>query len=143
MSGGVAEIHRDNDHIATGTHKGATSGTVLSDPGMDFRSCGIIDGVLVKNITDGSQALSVTVTENSITTATLTGGSLNTWTAGDTYKVYATATYNSIISTVWTDKRHGRKATSPDQLVDGIFPEDVDLDEEDRHVFGPSQPQRY
>ena len=139
----VAEIHRDNDHIATGTHKGATSGTILSDPGADFKSCGIIDGVLVKNITDGSQALITAVAEDSITTAALTGGTSNDWTAGDTYKIYATATYNSVISTIWTDKRHGHKANRPDQLEDGIFEEDWDLDEKEKHVFGPSQPERY
>lgn len=139
----IAEIHRDDDHIATGTHKGATSGTVLSDPGKDFRSCGIIAGVVVKNITDGSQALITAVTEDAITTAALTGGTSNDWTSGDTYKVYATATYNSIISTIWTDKRHGHKATRKDQLEDGLFQEDRDLDEKGDKVFGAGQPERY
>lgn len=141
MSGGIAEIHRDNDHIATGTHKGAMSGTVLSNPGADFKSCGIVTGVLAKNITDGSQALITAVTENSITTAALTGGTSNDWTAGDTYKIYATAIYNSVISTIWTDKRHGHKANRPDQLEDGLFEEDRDLDEKGEKIFGSGQPE--
>ncbi|HLE19276.1 MAG TPA: hypothetical protein VI728_13435 [Syntrophales bacterium] len=141
MGNAVAEIHRDNDHIATGTAKAGSSATVLLDRGADFGSCGIIAGVLAKNITDGSQALITEVTEDSITTAALTGGSLNAWTVGDTYKIYATATYNSIISTIWTDKRHGRKATRQDQLEDGLFAEDRDMDEKEYNVWGPGQPE--
>lgn len=136
------ELNRDNDPLATGTHKGASGGLTINDPGADFLSCGITVGLAVKNDSDGSSGLTTAVTEDTVTT-TLTGGTANTWTNGDTYEIYRTATYNSIISRIWTDIRHGRKATDKSQLVDGLFPEDRDLDEEDENVFGPGQPERY
>ena len=140
MSGAVAEIHRDSDHIATGTQKCRTWSLTLSNPGSQFLSIGIYPGQLIRNITDGSQGVIISMTDNTIT-VTLTGGSANVWTNGDTYKIYATATYNSVISTIWTDKRHGHKANRPDQLEDGIFAEDRDLDEKDKNVFGPGEPE--
>lgn len=142
MAGAIPEIHLDNDHIATGTHKGATSATILNDPKADFKSCGIVTGVLIKNVSDGSSGEITDVSEDTITVASLSGGALNTWTAGDTYKIYITSTYNSEISRIYTDMRHSRKVTNPDQLNEwGVFPEDKDLDEDNEDIFGEGQPE--
>jgi hypothetical protein len=135
------EVHRDTEYLATGTHKGAASLTI-NDPGKDFKSCGVAVGLAVKNTTDGSAGLVTAVTENTVT-CTLAGGSLNTFTSGDTYEIYKTGTYNSKISSIYVDKRSGRKASSPSELTEsGLFPEDVDLDENNEKVFGPHQPSR-
>jgi len=152
MGGGVPHTHLDaardaNSNIvglATGTHKGSNNAPVLSVPGADFKSCGIDPSVgqLVLNDTDGSEGVVTAVTEDTVT-CTLTGGTDNDWDNGDTYIILKGATEDAVISTHWTDKRFGRKATNPDQLVDGLFPEDVDLDEEGDEIFGPGQPERH
>ena len=76
MGGGAAELHKDDTPFATGTHKNATS-AVLSDPGKDFKSCGVATGVLIKNTTDGSSGTITAVAEDSVT-GTLSGGTLGT-----------------------------------------------------------------
>ena len=135
------ETHRDTDPLATGTHKGAASLTI-NDPGKDFDSCGVMVGLAVKNTTDVSAGLVTAVTEDTVT-CTLAGGSLNTFTNGDTYAIYKTATYNSLISSIYVDKRFGHRAVTRDELTENnLFPEDVDLDENGEKVFGKGQPQR-
>lgn len=130
------ELNRDNDHLATGTHESAGfDAKYLRRTGADFASSGIVSGSCVRNITQGTTGLIVSVTENELETTI-------DWTVGDTYKIYRTGLYNSVISRIWTDVRHGRKATKQSELVDGLFPEDRDLDEEDENVFGPGQPER-
>jgi hypothetical protein len=71
-----------------GSHTGANSNTVLIDSAAFFVSFGIdekdVEPFVVINETDGSQANVVTVdSENQITTDGLTGGSDNTFEAGD------------------------------------------------------------
>lgn len=136
----VAEVHRDIYPLFEGTHKGAT-GLTLNDPGADFLSCGASVGLAIYNDTDESNGLITALTENTVT-CTLAGGTLNTWTSGDEYSIYATAAYNTKISTTYTDKRYGRKVTDPAKLDNDLFPEDRDLDEDNEDVFGPGQPQR-
>lgn len=135
------ETHRDTDALATGTHKGAASLTI-SDPGKDFKSCGVAVGLAVRNSTDVSAGLVTAVTENTVT-CTLSGGSLNTFTSGDTYAIYKTSAYNTKLSTIYVDKRYGRRAITRAELTkDNLFPDDVDLDENGENVFGPGQPRR-
>lgn len=121
------------------THKGADSASVLYDPEADFKSCGASVGLCIKNVTDVSSGLITAVTETTIS-CTLTGGSENHWDYGDTYAIYKTATYNSEISRIHTDKRAGHKVTSPRELMFGCLPEDVDLDENQDKVWGHGQP---
>ncbi|MCK4240817.1 MAG: hypothetical protein KAX30_04280 [Candidatus Atribacteria bacterium] len=141
---GVPVTHIDDadtdECLMTGTHKGADGASVLSDLGADFKSCGVHPDLdlLIKNTTDGSEGTITASTEDTVTT-TLAGGSNDTWANGDTYVILKTDTEDSIISTHYTDKRFGRKVTNPDQLDDGIFPEDVDLDDEE---FSPGFPER-
>ena len=140
MSGGRIETHRDNDPFAEGTHKRGSSSSALIDPGADFLSCGVRTGVLCKNTTDGSEGPITAVTEESVT-ATLAGGTDNLWDVGDEYEIYITDTYNSKISSIWTDKSRGWKSDK-EHLDRGWRPEDVDLDRDERHVFGPGQPKK-
>jgi len=140
MSGGAIETHLDDEPFATGTHKGPDASATLICRGADFRSGGVQTGVLIKNTTDGSSGLITARDENTVT-ATLTGGTDNAWDYGDTYEIYLTATEDSEISSIWTDKRYGRKADR-EKLSSGLMPEDEDLDEYDNpHVFGPGQPE--
>lgn len=66
------------------------------------------------------------------------GGEVNP----DEYVILKTDEEDSVISTIYTDRRFGQKALSKDQLVDGLFPEDIDLDQNNDHVWGPGQPQK-
>lgn len=68
----------------------ATSGdaTTLNDTAVDFTDLGIVSGMAVKNLTDGSEAVVSTIAETQIvTTADLTGGTNNVWAAGDSYQI--------------------------------------------------------
>lgn len=128
--------------LMTGTHAGADGASVLSNPGADFRSCGVDPNVgqLVLNDTDGSEGVVTAVTEDTVT-CTLAGGSNNSWANGDTYIILKTDTEDAVISTHWTDRRFGQKVTDPAQLNEfGVFPEDHDIDEVEQEIFGPGQP---
>jgi hypothetical protein len=140
MPGGVLEKHIDDSPLATGTHKNLAASAYLSDPGADFKSCGVMTDVLIKNTTDGSSGTVSAVTEDTVT-GTLSGGTNNSWAIGDTYEIYITATENSTISTIWTDKSRGWRSDKV-KLDRGWKPEDVDLDRDERHVFGPGQPEK-
>lgn len=135
------ERNLDNEPLFEGTQKCRTwLATTVNDPGADFKSCGATVGLYIENATDGSHGLITAVTENDITTSALTGGSLNVWTKGDTYKIYVTATKGSFISKIYIDKRFGYKVTNKKDLIGGLFLEDIDLDEDNKNVFGPGQP---
>jgi hypothetical protein len=133
--------HIDDEYLATGTHKGADGGLVLRNKGADFKSCGITAGVAIQNDTDSSAGLVTAVTENTVT-CTLTGGTNNTWTNGDTYYIFKTAAEDTFISFTYTDRRFGRKVVKGDILNQkGFFLEDEDLDQDVDEVFGPNQPE--
>lgn len=138
MSGGNPETHRDSDYLATGTHKGGSGDASLNDPGADFKSCGISGdlGQAIYNDTQSTNGNVTASTENTVTDDT------NTWTDGDTYFIYKTATKNSVISTIWVDKSRGWKTEKKD-LDRGWRKEDVDLDRDEPHTWGPNQPERH
>jgi hypothetical protein len=71
------------------------------------------------------------------------GGSLwSTASAEETYKIYKTATKDSFISKIYTDRRDGFKITSRSDVNERWhFPSDEDLDANREHVFGPGQPE--
>jgi len=133
------EIHLDSSYAATGLHDGVAATLTLRHIGADFKSCGVGVGVAVYNDTDGSSGLTVTVTETEIL-CTLSGGTNNTWTKGDTYYIYKTPTKDSFISSINTDRLFGRKVALGAQLTsEGRFSEDTDLDDKD---FSPGKPER-
>jgi len=132
--------NKDDAGLFYSTHKGATGLTIV-DPGKDFKSCGVTVGLAVKNVTDDSTGLVTAVSETSVT-CTLSGGSLNTFTAGDYYRIYCTDTIDDLISSHYTDKRFGTKVTNRNELDrHGIMAGDEDLDEEHQDIFGPGQPE--
>jgi hypothetical protein len=137
MAGGVASTLRDTDPMFQGTHKGGTGLTLID--AADFWSCGASPGLAVYNVTDGSNGLIVSASESAVVT-TLAGGTLNTWSAGDVYRIYKTGAYDSVISTHYEDRRYGHKVVNPSELVDGIKPDEIDVDEHERNVFGPGEP---
>lgn len=71
----------------TGSHTGATSGTVLIDSTATFQTAEAADeikvGDVVFNITDGSRGTLVSIdSQTQVTTSVLTGGISNNWTTG-------------------------------------------------------------
>ena len=139
MSGGVVEIRRDVDPLVSGTYRGPNGSLVVRSVGADFRSCGVLLGSAVRNITDGSIGVVTEVNEDSFV-CTLSGGIHDSFYTGDVYAVYMTATYDSIKSKHYVDRRYGHKVTDQRQLVDGIKPDEIDVDEYERNVFSPGQP---
>lgn len=133
MPSAVKTVRIDNTVFATGSHDGANASATLRDMAANFKSCGVTVGRLIKNTTDGSEGAIEAVTENEIT-VTLSGGSDNLWDKGDVYEIYFTATENGLISTMWVDRRYGRKITAKDKLVAGYFPDDMDEDEFERRT---------
>lgn len=89
-------MHRfvDTDYYtyydATGTAKNTHATILTNNDGTFFRSYGgnkgILIGKTILNVTDGSSGTITRIYEDTLT-ATLTGGALNIWTAGDTWKV--------------------------------------------------------
>ena len=133
------ETHKDDTPFATGTHTGSSGSAYLEVRGADFKSCGVQEDVLIKNTTDGSSGTISSVTEDRVY-GTLSGGTDNDWDYGDTYEIYITDTEDSVISSIYVDRRFGRRADRED-MKNGILPKDEDLDEYTRHVFGPGQPE--
>ena len=136
MAGGTTELHIDNDHLATGTHDRADGATTLHKSGADFKSCGVRVGLYIENVDSGENSLIATVSEDEITTDDDLA-----WDNGETYKIYKTATKNSLISTQWTDVSRGWK-TPKKELRKGWRPTDIDIDrKKPGRVFGPGQPE--
>jgi hypothetical protein len=137
----AVETNLDNTPLATGTHKGDKS-TVLSDPGADFKSCGVAVGSYIENDTTGAGGAISALTEDTVT-ANLSGGTDASWANGDTYNIYRTATKDSEISRIYTDRRFGRKVLKRTELNGrGHFHDDEDWDADRDRVFGPSQPRQ-
>lgn len=84
----------------SGSATGGGSATSLQDSATTFTSLGLVAGMTVLNVTDGSSAAISSVAAHTITTTSLSGGSDNTWTAGDSYQILA-GEYGVITS--WTD----------------------------------------
>ena len=73
----------------TGTATGG-GGTTLTDTAVDFTDMGLVPGIYVRNVTDGSYAYILSIAVTTITfAATLTGGTANTFSAGDSYNILA------------------------------------------------------
>ena len=70
---------------------GAGDGTTLVDAGgVDFTTLGLVPGIYVRNVTDGSYAYILTIAADTITfAAALTGGTADKFVAGDSYNILA------------------------------------------------------
>lgn len=103
-------ISPDTGVVTGGDIPGATSnvsglatggtGSELDDTAVDFTTMGLVAGMAILNVTDGSSCSIVTIAANAITTTALSGGSDNTWTVGDSYNILA-GEYGVI--TAWDD----------------------------------------
>jgi hypothetical protein len=132
---GASEMHYDDEPLYTGKHVGAT-GTSILKQGADFKSCGVRAGLAVYNDTAGTHGLVVSVTEDAVVTTI-------TFTNGNTFSIYKTSAKDTLISQISTDLRYGGKVERKTELNDlGLKPDDVDVDETERDVFGPGQPER-
>ena len=66
---------------------GGGSSTSLQDTVNDFTTMTLDINDVVRNVTDGSECIIVSIdSADQVTTTALTGGSDNTWTSGDTYE---------------------------------------------------------
>ena len=86
-----------NNVLGLATGGGATS---LVDASQTFTTIGLVPGMAVNNVTDGSSAVIVTVAATTLTLSTLSGGTHNTFTAGDSYEILS-GEYGVITS--WSD----------------------------------------
>ena len=137
MSGGRIETHKDDDYLMTGTHNGATS-TTLFNRKADFASCGAIEGLYIENVTQATNSLIATASEEEITT-----DDDISWDNGDIYEIYKTGTKNSVISKNVVDRSRGWKTDPKDMDSRGWRKEDTDIDVDNPgKVFGPNQPQK-
>jgi hypothetical protein len=71
----------------TGTCTSTGSATLLNDTASDFTQFGLVAGMYVLNLTDGSKAKVSTLVDHAITTTTLAGGAANVWTSADSYLI--------------------------------------------------------
>lgn len=74
------------DAEPSGTHDAATSSTVLTDSGESWTADAYI-GAMIKNTTTGASGVITDNTTNTITVASLSGGSRQDWQNGDTFEV--------------------------------------------------------
>jgi hypothetical protein len=165
MSGGVRFTHVDDDPLFTGTHDGPDNASYLQSIGAMFKTLGAIPGLYIENVTQNQHSTIRYSTDKWVVAAdsdagfpyefpfemTGYGGGFPytfpftfgpvQWDHGDVYKIYKTGTKGSVISQSWTDVSKGWQSPK-DELVEGWFAEDVDLDDHGReHVFGPNQPE--
>lgn len=83
-----------NNIVGTATGGGATS---LQDTAVDFTDMGLVAGIYVRNVTDGSYGYISTIAANELTLTTLSGGTANVFAAGDSYNILA-GEYGVIVS---------------------------------------------
>lgn len=76
------------------------SATTLDDTSVDFTSYGLVAGMTVNNVTDGSTATISTIAATELTITTLSGGTNNTFSAGDSWEIIS-GEYGVITS--WED----------------------------------------
>jgi hypothetical protein len=74
--------------MLVGTHDGVDGAAILNDVHIDFAASGVEAnvGMVVQNITDGSEGV-ITAVSGSTVTATLSGGTDNHWDTGDVYRI--------------------------------------------------------
>jgi hypothetical protein len=66
------------------------SATTLDDTAVDFTDLGLVSGMAVKNVTDGSTGtISTIATTQIVLVSALTGGTANVFAAGDSYEILA------------------------------------------------------
>lgn len=118
------EVYRDTG-LAVGIHVGATHSTVLRAKNIDFNAIAA-ENRLIRNESDGSSGTvrRTTVMDQqgySTLTATLSGGTSNSWGTDASFRLCITDTYNKRISSTSTGRMSGL-AYPRDELVNGELP---------------------
>jgi len=72
--------------LFSGTHDGLANAAALTDTGRDFIQMGVRVGDIVRNTTDGSEAV-ITDVAATIITGTLSGGTEDDWDVSDVYNI--------------------------------------------------------
>lgn len=95
-----AQLYGVSEAVSGSAASGSTSTKMVDADGRNFEDLGVIPGVYILNITDGSRgavtAISTTNTTNDTIEATLTGGATNQFNPGDEWRVVH-GTYGGII----------------------------------------------
>jgi hypothetical protein len=174
----VAYVHHyDSDPLATGTHKGPDDMAFLFDPSAKFSLLGVDTGLVIYKTAinpdeigyletegeervvteDGDEIVISTASEDEmghiteVTEDSVYADTITSWKTGDIYNIYKTATRDSFISRIATDRSRGWKVSKPDEVNEyGWFPEDADIDKDEsgrklpkhERPFGPGQPIR-
>jgi len=84
-------VEANGDFGGTGSHTGGSSATVMTDANQALLT-DMYAGKTIQNVTDGSTGTVSSNTATTITVASLSGGSGNTWEAGDEWFVAETVT---------------------------------------------------
>lgn len=84
---------------ATGTHTAADHATIMTDANAHFVANRLV-GLTINNTTDGSSGVVTANTVNTVTVASLAGGTLNQWTTGDAYSITG-ADYDTVDWDYW------------------------------------------
>lgn len=82
-----AVLAASNAGLLSGTATSGTGGLVVKDFNQDFVEIGISPGDIIDNLSDGSSGMIESVDSTSITVASLSGGTSNTFVAGQNYQV--------------------------------------------------------
>jgi len=88
------EYYVENRNLAArfrGTASSGSTGLVLRDTSRDFDELLVSTGDIIDNITDGSSGMVVSALNDRITVASLAGGSTNSFSAGDSYRIRSNA----------------------------------------------------
>jgi len=79
----------NNTVLSSGTDDTSTNAAFLTDSTATFVTDGVVAGDVILNVTDGSSAVIISLTETTIV-GTLSGGSENDWDSGETYSIQQT-----------------------------------------------------
>lgn len=78
---------RSNLNLLTGTATTGSGSLILYDSGKNFDGIGVTTGDIVDDITDGSSGMIESVSSTRVTVKSLTGGTKNAFTVGDSYQI--------------------------------------------------------
>lgn len=87
-----------DDGVYTGTDNTSSSAAFMTDTTASF-SVNALVGRLIRNVTDGSYG-KITANDATTVTATLAGGTTNTWNSGDSYSIGGLITSSNVDQTM-------------------------------------------
>jgi len=109
----------------SGTCESGGSSTLLNDSGIG--STDIQEGDTIRNETDGSWAVVRSVSANSVTTTSLSGGTSNTWATGQTWSVHSLAITYTTSDKAYTPLMNEDTDSNGDASVSYNYGSDTDI----------------